>query len=98
MQSGHGVCACTCSVSHARQSVLNICPGCDDGAEDHQSERKESHGRDSTTEPKNLSVCDQDDGKVLEDSIDGNREKLEGPGARVDHTDEEKRDGKPYCC
>lgn len=98
VQSGHGVRGCACRLSHARQSVLNVCPGRDDGAEDHQSERKERHWRDSTTEPENLSVCDQNDGKVLENGVDGNREELEGPGTRVDHTDEKKRDGKPCCC
>lgn len=76
--------------------MLNVCPGRNDGAKNHQSERKESHWRNRASEPKNLSVCDQDNGQVLENGVDGDREELEGPGARVDHADEEERDGEPW--
>ena len=85
-------------VAHAGKCVLNICPSCDDGAEDHQSEGEESHWCDRATEPEHLTVCDQDDGQVLEDSIDGDREELERPSTCVDHADEEESNGEPCPC
>ena len=33
------------------QSVLDISPRCNNGAENHQSEREEGHGSDASTEP-----------------------------------------------
>lgn len=82
----------------ARQGVLNVGPGGNDGAENHEAERTQSHGSDGASEPKHLSVCDQDDGQVLEDGVDGDGEELDGPGARVDHADQEEGDGEPCAC
>jgi hypothetical protein len=96
VQGRDGVGRRLCSMSHgAAESMLDICPGCDNGAENHQTEREEGHGGDGATEPQHLSVCDENDSQVLEDGVDGNREKLERPSARVDHADEEKGDGEP---
>ena len=96
VQSRHGLSGLLCSVTHARQSVLDVCPGRNDGTEDHQSEREERHWCDCTAKPEHLSVCDQDDGQVLEDGVDGNRKVLERPGTGVDHADEKDGDGEPW--
>jgi hypothetical protein len=98
VQGGHGLGSGFGRLAHAAQSVLDICPGRNDGAEDHQAKREESHRCDGASEPKHLAVCDQDDGQVLEDGVDGDREELERPCARVDHADEQEGDGKPWCC
>jgi hypothetical protein len=98
MQSRHGLVAGLSSMAHAAQSMLDVCPCGNDGAQDHQSEREEGHGRDRASKPKHLSICDQDDCKVFENSVDGNREELEGPCARVDHADEKEGNGEPCCC
>jgi len=82
-------------LSHAGQSVLDVCPCGNDGAQDHQSEGEKCHRCHCATEPKDLSVCDQDDGQVLEDGVDGNREEFHRPCARVDHADEEERNREP---
>jgi len=74
---------------------LDVRPRSNDGAEHHQTKREQGHGRDASTEPEDLSVGNDDDGQVLEDGVHGNREELERLGARVDHSDEEQRDGEP---
>lgn len=78
--------------------MLNVCPSCDYGTEDHQTEGEEGHGGDRAAEPEYLAVCDQDDGQVLEDGVDRDREELERPSACVDHTNEEKSNGEPCQC
>lgn len=78
--------------------MLNVCPSCNNGTKNHQAEGEEGHRCDRTAEPEHLAVCDQDDGQILEDGIDGDREKLERPGTCVDHTDEKESDGKPCRC
>jgi hypothetical protein len=77
------------------KSVLNISPRSHDGAEHHQTEREQGQGRDGAAEPEHFSIRNYDDCQVLEDGVDGDREELEGPGARIDHADEEERDGEP---
>ena len=82
-------------MSKALQSVLNVCPSCDDRAEDHKAESEERHAGNRAAEPQNFTIGDQNDGQVLEDSIDGDGEKLEGLGAGVYHDNESQGYGKP---
>jgi hypothetical protein len=99
VQGGHGSTGgSVLDLAIAAQRMLDIRPSGNDGAHDHQAEGEESHMCDGASEPKHLSIGDQDDCQVLEDGVDGDREELEGPGARVDHADEEERDGEPWCC
>lgn len=42
----------------------------------HECEGHEGEGRHGASEPEDLAVGDQDDGQVLEDGVDGNREVL----------------------
>ena len=98
MQSRHGISSRISSLAHASQRVLDIGPGRDDGAQNHQSEREESHWGHGAAEPKHLSVCNQNDCQVFKDGVYGDREKLQRPGTRVDHADEEEGDREPCCC
>lgn len=76
--------------------MLNIGPSSNNRTGDHQSEREQSQTGDSrTTKPEDLSVGDQDDGQVLEDGVDGNREKLQSLGTGEDHADKEKSNREP---
>lgn len=97
IQSRYGVGGFRADLPNATQSVLDICPSGDDGADYHQSEGEESHGRDGAAKPEDLAICNQNDGQVLEDGVYWNGEELEGFGAGVDHANEEERDGEPYC-
>lgn len=85
-----------CSRTHAGQGVLDVCPGGDDGAQNHQAKREEGHWRDGASEPQNFAVRDQDDSQVFENSVYGNGEELERPSARVNHADEKQRNGEPW--
>lgn len=51
--------------------MLDISPGSNERAENHETEREQGEVSDGATEPENLSIGDQDNGQVLEDSIDG---------------------------
>lgn len=95
MQGGDSVGRGLCGMSHAGERMLNVGPSRNDGAEDHQSEGEQGHGGDGAAEPEHLTVGDQDDGQVLEDGVDGNREVFERPGTGVDHADEEESNGEP---
>ena len=79
-----------------REGVGDVRPGCDDGAEDHEAEAQQGHARDGSAEPQHLAVCDQDDGQVLEDGVDGDAEELQGLAAGVDHADQQQGDGEPF--
>jgi hypothetical protein len=79
-----------------REGVGDVRPGCDDGAEDHEAEAQQGHARDGSAEPQHLAVCDQDDGQVLEDGVDGDAEELQGLAAGVDHADQQEGDGEPF--
>jgi hypothetical protein len=79
----------------AGQSVLDICPCSDEGRENHETKGEEGGSGDTAAEPQNLTVGDQDDGQVLENGVDGDGEVLQGLGRRVDHANEEERDGEP---
>ena len=98
VQGGDSLSRRLCGVAHAGEGMLNVCPSCNDGAEDHQTEGEESHGCNGATKPEHLTVRDQDDGQVLEDGVDGDREELERPGTCVDHTDEEESNREPCQC
>lgn len=75
--------------------MLNIGPGGNDGGKNHQTEGEQRHRRNGATEPEHLTIRDDDDGQVLEDSVDGDRKVLESLSRRVDHTDENERDREP---
>lgn len=83
-------------IAAALNGVLDVGPGGDDGAENHQAEGEEGHVGDRATEPEDLTVGDQDNSQVLEDSVDGDGEELEGLGTGVDHADQQEGDGEPY--
>ncbi len=83
-------------ITAALNGMLDVGPGGDDGAENHQAEGEEGHVGDRATEPEDLTIGDQNDGQVLEDGVDGDGEELEGLGAGVDHADQQKRNGEPY--
>lgn len=78
------------------ERVLDIGPGGDDGGEDHEAEGEEGGWGDGAAEPEDLSVCDDDDGQVLEDGVDWDGKELECLGGGVDHADEEEGDWKPW--
>jgi hypothetical protein len=98
VQSRHGFGCGLGSLADTVQGMLNVCPRRDDGAEDHQAKGEESHGCDGAAKPEHLSVSNEDDCQVFEDGVDGDGEELEGPGARVNHADEEEGDGEPCRC
>ena len=81
-----------------RERMRNVRPRSNDGAKDHEAEAQQGHACDGSAEPQHLAVCDQDDGQVLEDGVDGNRKVLERPGTGVDHANEEDGDGEPSRC
>lgn len=84
------------SVCSGCERMLNIGPSSNNGTGDHQSEGEQSEtGNSRTTKPEDFSVSDQNDGQVLEDGVDGDREELQGLGAGEDHSDKEKSDGEP---
>lgn len=78
------------------QGMLDIRPCCDERTHHHETEGKKNHVSNGAAEPKDLAVCNQDNGQVLEDRVDGNRQKLEGLCSGVNHADQEERDGEPY--
>lgn len=71
------------------KSMLDVCPSRDDRTQDHESEGEKGHWCDRAAEPKNLAVCDQDNRQILEDGVDGNRQKFESFCTGIDHSDEE---------
>lgn len=83
-------------ITAALNGMLDVGPGGNDGAENHQTEGEEGHVGDGATEPEDLTIRNQNDGQVLEDGVDGDGEELEGLGAGVDHADQQKRNGEPY--
>jgi hypothetical protein len=82
-------------VASAANSGLDVGPSGNDGAEHHQAEGQQGERSHAATEPEDLSIGNDDDCQVLEDGVDRDGEELEGLGARVDHADEEERDGEP---
>lgn len=76
--------------------VSDVGPRRNDGAQNHEPEREQGQSGDRAAKPKHLAVRDQDDGEVLEDGVDRDRQKLKGFAPRVDHADKQDRDWKPY--
>lgn len=70
------------------QRMLDIGPGCDYGAENHQPEREQGHSAHRPSEPQDFPVCDKDDGQILKDGIDRNREELKRFRAGVNRANE----------
>ena len=66
---------------------LDVRPGRDHGREHHEPEGEESHPGDAAAKPEHFAVRDEDDGQVLEDGVDGDREELERFRRGVDHAD-----------
>lgn len=75
--------------------MLNIRPSSNDRAENHKSEGKKGRGCDASSEPQNFSVCNDNDGQILEDCVDWDGKELERFSTGIDHTNEEKGNGKP---
>lgn len=76
--------------------MCNVRPCCNDGAEDHQSEGKQGHGRNGASKPQNLTIGNQDNGQVFEDRINRDRKVSESLCAGIDHANQEKGNGKPW--
>lgn len=77
--------------------MLDVCPSCNNGAENHEAEREEGHSRDTAaSKPQHLSVGGDNNGHVLEDSVDRDRKVLEGLGSGIDQCNEEQRDREPF--
>jgi hypothetical protein len=77
-----------CSLGGVMAVVSNgsgdISPGGNDGGKNHQSEREEGHPTDGSSEPQDFTISNQDDGQVLEDGVDWNRQVLQTRGAVSD--------------
>jgi len=86
------------SFSKACQGMLNIRPCCNDGAEDHQPKGEQGHRCDGSTEPEHLTICNEYNCKIFENGVHRNRKKLQRFCARVDHTNKEERNWKPWTC
>jgi len=60
-------------VPNAIEGNLDISPRSNDGAEHHEAERQQKQRSDVAAEPPDLTIGDDDDGQVLEDSVYRNR-------------------------
>jgi hypothetical protein len=78
--------------------IGDISPRGNNRAHNHEAKGEKSHASDLAAKPKNLAVCNEDNGQVLEDGVDGNAQELDGPGTRVDHANEQQRYGEPFPC
>lgn len=78
---------CDRTIPIATKSMLNIGPSRDHTRQNHQPKREQSHPGDRAAKPKDLTVCDEDDGHVFEDGVDWNGEVLDRFGTGVDHRD-----------
>jgi hypothetical protein len=76
--------------------MLNICPSSNHRAKNHESEREECRGRNASSEPQDFSVCNDNDGQVLENRVNRDGKELERFRAGIDHTNEKKGDWEPY--
>lgn len=92
VEGRHGLVALSGGTSHGS---LDISPSSDNGAEDHQTKREQDDRGNSATEPKDFTVRNNDNGQVLEDGEDGNREELKGLASGVNHARKKERDGEP---
>ena len=95
IQRGDSFCSLTCGVAEAGQSMLDVGPSSNDRTEDHQTEREERHRCHGSAKPEHFTIRDQNDCKILEDGVDRDGEELERFCARVNHADQEDRNGKP---
>ena len=67
--------------------VCDISPCGNDAAEYHEAKREERHASDLTPKPEDFTVGNENNGQVLEDGVNGNGQKLDGPCTSVDHAD-----------
>lgn len=77
---------CSLPAGTTVKSMLDIRPCSNYRAKNHEPEREERRGSDAATEPEHFAVCDDNDGQVLEDSVDGDRKELKSFGAGIDHS------------
>ena len=77
------------------ESVGDVGPCGNNGAEDHETEAEQGHAGDGAAEPEHLAVGDEDDCHVLEDGVNGNAKVLKRLAAGVDHANEQQGDGEP---
>jgi hypothetical protein len=78
------------------ERMLNISPGGNERADNHQPEGKQGESGDGgTAKPEDLSVSDENNGQVLEDSVHRNGQKLQSFRAGENHSDEKKSNGEP---
>lgn len=75
--------------------MLDVCPGSNDRTQHHETEGEQGETRNRAAEPENLTICDEDDGQVLENGVHGYRKELQSLGASVDHADEKEGDREP---
>ena len=80
------------------QSSGDVRPGSNDGRQDHQGKGEESEHGHASSEPNDLAICNEDNGKILEDGVDGNVEVLECLGSSPDRENKQGRDGSPCSC
>lgn len=76
--------------------MFDVGPGCNDGAQNHQSKGEQGKTSDRATKPQHLSVRDENDCQILEDGVHRDRQELESLGTRVDHANQQQRNRKPY--
>lgn len=96
IQSRKSISIASSSAVVTRDSALDISPGSNHRAQNHETERREGDGCDGTTKPENLAIGNGDDGQVLEDGVDRHGEVLQSLGACVDHTNEDERNWVPW--
>lgn len=63
--------------------------------EDHQQKGAQGHCGDLTAKPQNFTVGNQNDGQVLEDGVNWNRQVHQSLRGGVDHSNEKKSNRKP---
>ena len=60
-----------CCIRLCVQGMLDISPSCKHRTQDHETERGERHARDLVSEDEFFTICDEDDGQVLGNGVDG---------------------------
>lgn len=76
--------------------MFDVGPGGDNRTKHHQAKREKRKTGHRATEPQHFSVGNEDDGQVLENGVDRDRQELERLRTGVNHTDQEQSDRKPY--
>lgn len=66
-----------------------------DGGQNHQEEGTQGHWGHRSSKEQNLTVCNEDDGQVLEHGVHWDGQELQGLRTGVDHQHEQNRDRSP---